>query len=393
MPPTPAWETAEVVVVGRGMFGAAAARHLAESGVDVMAIGPDAYDPDNVPAAVDEHAVFSSHNDEARLTRLQDRDEAWAEVTARALNDYAALEDASGIGFHHDVGCLIASRPGGDGRSPDPIADLRERAITHRYFGPGDRTWTRRWPRLEFPETHAIAFEPSPAGYVRPKRLIAAQEACTRRSGGSLVTDTVIGVEPLGASGGFEIVTAAGRRIRSSKVVVAAGAFTNFNGLLEARIPLELKTEVIVLGEVSPTDVAELGSYPTVKYLNDRDQLDAIYMTPAVKYPDGRSCIKLGANIHLDTNPADLDAVQRWFQTATDEIYLEPLQRALQALWPDVVFTSFRTRPCIVAYTPDRFPLITEALPGLVVATGGNGGGAKGSDAWGAMAADLIMHG
>lgn len=391
MPTAPAYDTAEVVVVGRGMFGAAAARHLAQGGVDVTAIGPNAYDPDHGPATLNEHDVFSSHNDEARLTRRQDRDEAWAEITARALRDYRALEDASGIDFHHDVGCLIASRPGGDSRNHDPIAQLREQGISHEYFGPGDRTWAERWPRLDFPATHATAFEPSPAGYIRPKHLIAAQETLTRRSGGTLLNDIVTGVRPLGAGAGFEIVTATGHRLRSSKVVLAAGAFTNFNHLIETPVNLELKTEVLVLGEVTPANADELASYPTVKYLTDSDVLDAIYMTPPVQYPDGRSCIKMGANICLDTNPTDLDTVQRWFRTATDDSYLELLQPALQALWPDIVFTSFRTRPCIVTYTPDRFPLIAEAQPGLVIATAGNGGGAKGSDAWGAMAAELIL--
>jgi sarcosine oxidase len=195
--------------------------------------------------------VFSSHNDEARLTCLQDRNEAWAHVTARALRSYQALEEASGIGFHHDVGCLIASRPGGDGRNLYPIAHLRDRNIAHEYFDPADTTWADRWPRLEFPATHAIAFEPSPAGYIRPRRLITAQETLTRRSGGTLVSDTVTDVRSLGIGAGFEVRTAAGRRIRSPKVVLAAGAFTNFNRLIDTPIDLELKTEVIVLGEVS----------------------------------------------------------------------------------------------------------------------------------------------
>lgn len=392
MPSTPGQETAEVVVVGRGLFGAAAARHLAQAGVDVIAIGPGAYDPDQVPETLDEHTVFSSHNDEARLTRLQDRDPAWGQVTARAIGDYAALEEASGVDFHHDVGCLIASRPGGDGRNPDPIALLRGRGITHDYFEPGDRTWAARWPRLDFPTTHAVAFEPAPAGYIRPKRLIAAQETLTRLAGGTLITDTVIGVDRLGDGGGYEVTTSAGLRVRSSKIVLAAGAFTNFNGLVETPVDLELKTEVIVLGEVTAADADALAGYPAVKYLNDGDVLDAIYMTPPVRYPDGRSYIKMGANTWLDTNPTDLASVQRWFRTGTDDSYLELLEPALQALWPGVAFTAFRTRPCIVTYTPDRFPHIAEARPGLVIATAGNGGGAKGSDAWGAMAADLIVR-
>ncbi len=370
------------------MFGSAAARHLAATGAQVLAVGPVAGDP--VPGSGD--AVFSSHDDEARLTRLQDRDPRWAEVTARALAGYRDLEVASGIEFHHPVGCLIASRPGGDGRSPDPIPQLSARGLTHDLYQPGDRGWAERWPRIDFPATHAVAYEPGPAGYIRPKRLIAAQETLTTQFGGRLLTDTVVGVQALGDTDGYSVVTAAGHRVRTPNVVLATGAFTNFNDLLETPVELELKTEVVVLGEVDAADAEELRAYPTVKYLNDGDVLDAIYMTPPVDYPDGRTCIKMGANIVLDTNPTDLSTVQDWFRTDTDHDHLSLLEPALQALWPDVAFTSVRTKPCIITYTADRFPLIVERRPGLVVATAGNGGGAKGADAWGSMAAGLLRE-
>ena len=372
----------DVIVVGRGLFGAAAARHLAERGASVVAIGPRT--PTTGP-----DRVYSSHDDEARLTRLQDRDRRWAPVTARAVEAYPDLERRSGIRFHEPVGCLIASRPGGDGRSPDPIEFLREQAIPHDGWAPGDRGWTERWPAIDFPATHAVAYEPGPAGYIRPKRLIDAQEALAVASGATLVDDIVTSVTADG--GGHAVTTAGGLRFDAPRVVVAAGAFANFNRLVPEPAPLRLKSEVIILGEVTEDDLAELGSYPTVKYLNDGDDLDAIYMTPPVRYPDGRPCIKMGANIRLDTWPDDLATIQRWFESATDDDYLPILGPALQALWPDTEFVSLHTRPCIITYTDDRYPLIEEVAPGLVVATGGNGGGAKGADAWGAMAADLAL--
>ncbi len=310
-------------------------------------------------------------------------------VTARAVAGYADLERRSGIPFHEPVGCLIASRPGGDGRNPDPIEFLRDNDIAHEGWAPGDRGWAGRWPALEFPTTHAVAFEPGPAGFIRPKRLIDAQEALATAAGATLVDDVVTDVTPDGS--GHVVTTVADRQMQASRVVVAAGAFTNHHRLLPAPAPLRLKTEVIILGEVSEADAAELERYPTVKYLNDGDDLDAIYMTPPVRYPDGRRCIKLGANIRLDTWPDDLATIQRWFETATDDAYLPILGPALQALWPDTDFVSLHTRPCIITYTDDRHPLIEEAAPGLVVATAGNGGGAKGADAWGQIAADLVL--
>ena len=186
------------------------------------------------------------------------------------------------------------------------------------------------------------------------------------------------------------VTTVSGQRFHASHVVVATGAFTNHHRLLPEPAPLRLKTEVIILGEVNEDDAERLGRYPVVKYLNDGDDLDAIYMTPPVRYPDGRHCIKMGANIRLDTWPDDLPTIQRWFESATDDDYLPLLGPALQALWPEIDFVSMRTRPCIITYTDDWFPLIQEVAPGLIVATAGNGGGAKGADAWGAMAADLV---
>jgi len=388
-PVSPMAGAPDVVVVGRGLFGSAAARHLAERGATVVAVGPAGAGT----AGSGPHRVYSSHDDEARLTRLQDRDPRWAPVTARAVGAYADLETRSGVPFHEPVGCLIASRPGGDGRRPDPIEFLTENRIAHDRWEPGDRGWTERWPRIDFPPTHRVAHEGGPAGYIRPKRLIEAQEILAARAGGTLIDDTVTAIRPGPGRDGYEIETVTGRRLRSRVVVVAAGAFTNANDLLPEPVPLRIKTEVKILGEVSDTDALDLGRYPTVTYLNDGDDLDAIYMTPPVRYPDGRACIKMGANIHLDTWPDDLATIQRWFETDTDADHLPILQPALQALWPQVEFRSFRTRPCIITYTPDHFPLIDEVRPGLVVATAGNGGGAKGADAWGEMAATLALGG
>lgn len=379
-----AHDRADLIVIGRGMFGSAAARHAAERGASVVAIGPTG-------RVGGPHRVYSSHDDAARLTRLQDRDERWAPVTARAVGGYAELATASGIDFHRPVGCLIAARPGGDGRNPDPIAFLREHDLTHESWEPGDRGWHPRWPALDLPPTHAVAYEPGPAGYIRPKALIEAQEVLTARAGGKLIDDTVVAVARSGA--GFDVTTAGGGRLHAGGVVVATGAFANSLGMLPRRVDIELKTEVVILGEVTPADSAALADYPTVKYLNDGTDLDAIYMTPPLPYPDGRHYIKMGANTRLDTRPTELTELQAWFESDPDGDYLPLLEPALRSLWPAVDFVSMRTRTCIVTYTPERYPLIDEIEPGLVVATAGNGGGAKGSDAWGEMAAELALGG
>ena len=92
----------EVIVIGAGLIGAAAARHLSEAGLQVTLIGPDE------PAEPDRHeGVFASHYDQGRLTRLIGRDPIYSKLAEHAIAEYAALESASGVTFHHPVGSLV----------------------------------------------------------------------------------------------------------------------------------------------------------------------------------------------------------------------------------------------------------------------------------------------
>ncbi|MGA0236965.1 MAG: NAD(P)/FAD-dependent oxidoreductase [Acidimicrobiales bacterium] len=375
-------ESFDVGVIGRGLFGSAAARHLAEAGCSVVAVGP------TVPGG--DADIYSSHDDEARLTRRLDRDERWAPFTARAVDAYRSLEERSGIEFYRPVGALFASRPEVDGKHGVSMAFLRDHGRPEHYWPAGEAGWKQWWPRLDFPATHEVALDPAPAGYIRPKRLIAAQEVLTQRCGGRLVDDVATVLETR-FGGGYRIETFTGSTYDVAQVVVATGAFANTFDIVPAPVDTTVKTEIIILGEVSEGDAVELGEYPTVLHQIDPDGIDDIYMTPPLQFPDGRHCIKLGANTKLDTWPTTLNEIQQWFRSDTDPDYLPLLQPALASLWPDVDFLSLRTKPCIVSYTPDRFPLIEEVEPGLIVAVAGNGQGAKGSDSWGAVAADLVL--
>ncbi len=378
-------------MIGNGLFGSATTRHLAERGHDVLNIGAASSGPDvrGTPEANwPTHRVYSSHNDAARLTRRQDRDPAWADVTARAVAGYRRLEEASGITFFHDVGCLIVSRPGGDGINADPIEVMGETGVSFTLYEAGDSTWRETWPSINFPATHYVAFEPSPAGYIQPKRLIAAQNTLAQRAGAAFLVDTASRISR--ADGRFSVETAGGETFLAPKVVVCAGAFTNFNGLLPVPAPVSLKSEVVVLGEVSEADAVALGDAPTVKYLIDVVDLEGIYMVPPVRYDDGRCYIKMGANTTLDHPMTDLDEIQEWFNSDTDPRYLPIFEPVLRTLWPAVEFVSVRTQPCLITYSPDRIPIIEHQGDGLFVATAGNGGGAKGSDAWGERIASLV---
>lgn len=90
------------IVVGRGMMGAAAARHLAETVDGVALIGP------GEPADIKSHqGVFASHYDEARITRTIDGDADWALLANRSIARYGDIATRSGVEFYAPVGCLM----------------------------------------------------------------------------------------------------------------------------------------------------------------------------------------------------------------------------------------------------------------------------------------------
>ncbi len=378
----------DTVVVGNGLFGSAAARHLSQLGERVALIGPD-----EPPDQSRHRGVFSSHYDQGRLTRLQDRTSSSAALTRRAIENYASLEEASGVRFHYPVGALIVGDPSSDadGSGDDALTRVREDGIVHDYYEPGDSAWRARFPQFEFPDSHYVIHEPSPAGFINPRRLIQAQNVVAAAHGATVIRDVVTRLRSSGT--GVSAKTQANTTVTARKALVAAGAFTNFNDLLPLQLPLEIKTEVVVLGRVDNATAERLSGAPTIKYAIDDLVLEGIYVVPPLRYPDGDHYIKLGANTSADLYPTTLAEVQDWFRHGDSDICRPSFEGALRAMWPDTEFRSVETKRCILCRTADTHPIIDRVDDSVFVATAGNGGGAKGSDVWGELAAGLVHDG
>ena len=373
----------DVAVVGNGLFGSAACKYLAHLGASTICIGAPTR-PQRTAATT----VYSSHDDAARLVRFQARDEYWRELTGDALAAFPTIEAETGIRFHEPVGSLIAALPDGDGVNADPLAFLEASGSTFEHFAPDDRAWRSRWPMLDFPPEYYVLHEPAPTGYILPGALIGAQNQIATTHGAELRKRTVTGVAR--TSGGFRLSLDDGTDVEAERVLAAAGAFVNDNDLLPHRIALRRKSEVIVLAEVPAAQAEELQYAPTVKYLVADPHIEGIYMTPPVRYDDGRWCVKLGANTNLDVDLGGLDEVQRWFAAPTRDDYVPLFRDHVDALWPTVKFTSYTTRNCIITYSTDGRPIIEQVDDGLYVVTAGNGVGAMSSDAVGRRAAQLV---
>ncbi|RVH97017.1 FAD-dependent oxidoreductase, partial [Sinorhizobium meliloti] len=127
-------ESVDFVIIGKGMMGAAAARHLARAGAGVALIGPD--EPEDW---ANHGGVFASHYDNARITRTIDDDPVWARLARRSIDRYPEIALESGVEFYFPVGCLIAApAPGGAFDYIENVERARDRLGVEAPLIPGD---------------------------------------------------------------------------------------------------------------------------------------------------------------------------------------------------------------------------------------------------------------
>lgn len=324
----------DVAVIGRGMIGSGAGRHLAESGVSVALIGPG--EPTGWKAS---NGPFSSHHDQGRITRIAGRNEMWTEVAAHSCRRYADIEARSGIRFHTPGGVLVAY--------PD-AADWVDRA---REWGSDARLVDADWVRAEtgvaIENGLGVVHEGAPAGHINPRRLVAAQTRLTELAGGTVIDDAVRTVERRDGgfvlSGGFGSITA-------ERILVATGGFGS--ELFDWKLDVERRARTIVKARLDPATHEPAGRIPSL--ILDQppdDRVHEIYWVPPVEYPDGSVRIKIGGNLK-DTIVLAPDQLVEWFQSDGDPTEIDCLTANLRAVLPDAPLGDVTTQPCVITGTP-----------------------------------------
>ncbi len=374
----------DIIVLGKGMMGSAAAKYLAQAGARVALIGPDE------PADLKSHdGVFASHYDQGRITRCLAADSVWAELARRSIAAYPTIEQASGISFHRAAGGLYAAPPKDVGW-PQIAKAAAEQPLAFQRLAADEVT--SRFPYLQFPAASQVIFEEPPAGYINPRDLVQAQVTIARQQGTAVIPDIAIHITP--TAQGISVTTRSGSVYQASKVLVANGAYANSFDLLPRKLALRVKTEFVILGELSEMEATRLAGMPTVIDKGTYPQLTYLYLLPPIRYPDGKIYVKLGANTAADYWLPDEKAMQEWMRHGNSDVMLPALRGALQSLLTDLQVASWQTRRCLVTYTPHGRPIIAAAIPDrLYVCTGGNGHAAKSSDAIGHLAAKLVLTG
>lgn len=370
----------DVAVVGLGMIGSAAVRHLAATGQRVVGLGPgEPADPTSW------QGPFASHFDSGRITRRLDAVLEWAVLASRSIEQYPTIAERSGIEFHAPAGLVFVRRDEvGIGLQLD-VARSLDIPLTVEQLGAEGR-----WRDLfQFSPGETALHEPGPAGHIDPRRLVRAQQVCAELDGATLVRRTVQIAHR--SSGGWTLRTDDGEQVQAERLVVATGPHPD--GLVAEPLAIAVRPEAVVLAEVGDVSRRALSSMPSVIHLLDDPDYDDVYVVPPVAYPDGRWYVKMGGS-QASARPFDDESAKRAWMAGSDADRQRPaMQRILEAMLPDVAFESWTTKPCLISDTESGLPFVDVVDEGLVVAMGGNGHAAKSSDAIGALAADLVSSG
>ena len=356
----------KIAVVGAGLIGSAAARHLAKAGHDVTLIGP------GEPTDWATHSgVFASHYDEGRITRMNDRRPFFARVSAASIRRYGQIEAESGIPFFTECGALIA----GSNEYMAAVKDARHGldVLCERLDPIGLK---ERFAYLAIPDGFSGDYEPRNAGHISPRNLVAAQQEAARRHGAKRIAEEATHVAP-------GRVTTETQTVETDEVIVAAGGWTDD---LLGRKALDVYARTVAFHEVGPAEAARLQDMPSLVM----ESPDDIYILPPVRYPDGKLWLKLGGDPTDDLLP-DRAAITDWYQSGGNATRADYLTDRICGIIPGFKFDSRHFKPCVTTWSKDRLPEIRRLDSGLTIAAAGNGAGAKCSDELGRMAAAIAI--
>jgi sarcosine oxidase len=193
----------DVVVIGAGVMGSAAARALARAGREVVLLERFGLG----------HTKGSSHG-RSRIFRFSYGDRRYVRLAMAALPLWRELEEDAGEELLRVTGGLDLGPA-----VPEHAAALGAEGARSEVLDPGEAGW--RFPFVTFPPG-PILFQPD-AGYVLADRAVAALARTARAAGAEILEERpALSVAP---DGDHAVVETEGRSFRAGAAVVTAGGW------------------------------------------------------------------------------------------------------------------------------------------------------------------------
>jgi sarcosine oxidase len=348
---------ADVVVVGAGVMGSAAARTLGERGVDTILL--EQFDLG--------HARGSSHGP-TRIFRIAYPDPTYVRMAQRARRAWRDLESAAQEELVVTTG----------GLDTGPLAGVVSQAleacgVSHERLSPA--TAAERFPQISFEGLDPIVFQPD-AGVSRADRTVAAQVRLAKAAGVEVMDRTPVEAVIPGDAG--VKVRMPADTIAARVAVVTAGPWAgSFLRQLGSAVPQQPILQTVSYfgpnrpgGDAIPTFIEWGGPQELVWYA----------LGPAAEAPG----VKLGAHVGglpVDPNDGPFDP-----DPELTEVQADYVRRRFPMLDP----TPVRAETCLYTMTPDE-DFVIDRLGPVVIGAGFSGHGFKFGPIIGEILANLAL--
>jgi sarcosine oxidase len=361
-------QQADVVVVGGGVMGLAAAYELARAGRSVTLL--DQHERG--------HSLGSSHGP-TRMTRLAYDGADYVELCRTASRLWRELELASKQSLLNECG----------GMDLGDRTTLASNGVRDTYLATGvpfeelDRDEiVRRFPQFTPPDDAIALYQPS-YGLLSADRCVAAFADLARRHGATLRDGvTVSSVAP---DGDGVIVETSEGRILAGRAILAAGSWMKpMLVMLGLDLPVTVLKEQLAFFEVEDLEPFRPGRFPLVihRFPNTTSIGSAF---PATTTSGVKMMIdRIGPVV----DPHDADRT-------IDQGHLEHLRRYATNLLPGLTGVMTETTSCRYTMTPDEDFILDRhpEHPQIVVASPCSGHGFKFAPVIGKILADLAIDG
>lgn len=348
----------DVVVVGGGVMGSAAAWQLASRGAGTVLL--ERFEPGHVRGA--------SHG-ASRIFRFAYPDPFYVRLAVEALPAWRDIEAAAGAGLLDVTGGVDH---GTDAAVAAVAEALQVAGVPGQWLDPAEAA--RRWPGLRF-DGHVLFHAAS--GRLHADAAVAALQKLAVTAGARVHHHVrVTGI------GDGEVVTEAGDTYRSERVVVCTGAWTE--RLLGERLqlpPLRVTQEQPLYFAPAPSLAS--GEWPSFIHYRG-DGVAPFGLCYGLRTPG--EGIKVG--FHQSGPECDPDA--RDF--APEAMRLNVLRDYVREWLPGADAQAWTPISCTYTSTPTE-DFVIDAVGDLVVGAGFSGHGFKFAPVVGRMLADLALGG
>lgn len=355
--------TFDIIIIGAGVMGTAAACEVARSGARVALID-QARMPNPRAASVDHSKIF----------RFAYPDALYARLAVDALNHWRALEEETGARLLTPSGLLLM------GKAESSVEN--EIAATLRALGLEAEVMTSVETVARFPQFNPEAFAYAvldPSGAITDaERAVKTMIALARQRGVTVIESMrVTGVEPT-ANAKVRIITEAGEVMECRRAMIASGPWTRRLLPSLASHLVTTRQEVVYFEPRTNHEAFAAGRFPIFIELGSGFYGFPIHPANSLKMGNHHK----GAAVEMDEE----QVVGREFIERCREFFAEFIPALADA---DVR----ETRICVYNNTPDDDFIIDwhQEVENVLLATGFSGHGFKFGPVIGRISAELLL--